>query len=59
MIHDYKIFVFENGWKYIGACSANLKTVYPSLRCIAKHLKYSGLMMIQQTYVDKKIYFVV
>ena len=59
MIHDYKIFVFENGWKYIGAFGANLKTIYPSLRCIAKHLNYSGLMMLQQTYVDKKIYFVV
>lgn len=59
MIHDYEIFVFENGWKYIGVVSANLKTIYPSLRCIAKHLNYNGLMMLQQTYVDKKIYFAV
>ena len=59
MIHDYEIFVFENGWKYIGTGSADLKTVYPSLRRIAKHLNYRGLMMLQQTYVDKKIYFVV
>ena len=59
MIHDYKIFVFENGWNYIGAVGANLKTIYPSLQCIAKHLNYSGLMMLQQTYIDKKIYFVV
>ena len=59
MIHDYKIFVFENGWEYIGTGSADLKTVYPSLQHIAKHLNYRGLMMLQQTYVDKKIYFVV
>ena len=59
MIHDYKIFVFENGWKYIGAGSADLKTVYSSLQRIAKHLNYCGLMMMQQTYADKKIYFVV
>ena len=59
MIHDYKIFVFENEWKYVGACSADLKTVYSSLQRIAKHLNYHGLMMMQQTYVDKKIYFVV
>ena len=59
MIHDYEIFVFENGWKYIGAGSADLKTVYSSLQCIAKHLNYRGLMMMQQTYVNKKIYFVV
>ena len=59
MIHDYEIFVFENGWKYIGTGSADLKTVYPSLQHISKHLNYRGLMMLQQTYVDKKIYFVV
>ena len=59
MIHDYEIFVFENGWKYIGAGSADLKTVYSSLQRIAKHLNYHGLMMLQQTYADKKIYFVV
>ena len=59
MIHDYEIFVFENGWKYIGAGGANLKTVCPSLQRIAKHLNYRGLMILQQTYVDKKIYFVV
>lgn len=59
MIHDYKIFVFENGWKYIGSVSANLKTIYPSLRRIAKHLNYRGFMMLQQTYIDKEIYFVV
>ena len=59
MIHDYEIFVFENGWKYIGAGSANLKTIHPSLQCIAKHLNYSGLMMLQQTYINKKIYFMV
>ena len=59
MVHDYKIFVFVNGWKYIGACGANLKTIYPSLQCIAKHLNYHGLMMLQQTYIDKKSYFVV
>ena len=59
MIHDYKIFVFANGWKYIGTGGANLKTIYPSLRCIAKHLNYHGLMMLQQTYIDKKTYFVV
>ena len=59
MIHDYEIFVFENGWKYIEAGSADLKTVYSSLQCIAKHLNYHGLMMMQQTYVDKKICFVV
>ena len=56
---DYKIFIRENGWKYIGAGSASLKTVYPALRRIAKHLNYHGLIMIQQTYVDKKIYFAV
>ena len=59
MSHDYEIFVFENGWKYVGAESANLKTAYPALQCIAEHLNYHGLMMLQQTYVDKKIYFVV
>ena len=59
MIFDYDIFVFENGGKYIGAGSADLKTVYSSLQCIAKHLNYHGLMMMQQTYVDKKICFVV
>ena len=56
---DYKIFIRQNEWQYIGAGSANLKTVYPVLQRIAKHLNYHGLMMIQQTYVDKKIYFVV
>ena len=59
MIHDYKIFVFVNGWKYIGAGSADLKTVYPSLQRIVNHLNYHGLMMLQQTYIDKKICFVV
>ena len=59
MIHDYEIFVFENGWKYIGVGSVDLKTIYPSLQYIAKHLNYRGLMMLQRTYVDKKIYFVV
>ena len=59
MIHDYEIFVFENGWRYVGAGSADLKTIYPSLQCIATYLNYRGLMMLQQTYVDKKIYFVV
>ena len=59
MIHDYKIFVFENGWKYIGTGSADLKIIYPSLQRIAKHLNYRGLMMMQQTYVNKKICFVV
>ena len=59
MIHDQQMFVFEHGWKYIGAGSADLKTVYSSLQCIAKHLNYHGLMMMQQTYVDKKICFVV
>ena len=59
MIHDYEIFVFENGWRYVGAGSADLKTVYSSLQRIAKRLNYCGLMMLQQTYVDKKIYFVV
>ena len=59
MIYDYKIFVFENEWKYIGACSADLKTVYSSLQRIAKHLNYCGLIMLQQTYIDKKICFVV
>ena len=56
---DYEIFFRKNGWEYIGAGSADLKTVYPSLRHIAKHLNYHGLMMLQRTYVDKKIYFVV
>ena len=56
---DYKIFIRQNVWQYIGAGSANLETVYPSLQRIAKHLNYHGLMMLQQTYVDKKIYFVV
>ena len=59
MIHDYEIFIRKNGWEYVGAGSANLKTVYPSLQHIAKHLNYRGLMMLQRTYVDKKIYFVV
>ena len=59
MIHDYKIFVFKNGWKYIVTGSADLKTVYPSLQRIAKHLNYRGLMMVQQNYVDKKSYFIV
>ena len=59
MVHDYKIFLFENGWKYVETGSADLKTVYPFLQRIAKHLNYHGLMMLQQTYVDKKIYFVV
>ena len=59
MVHDYEIFVFENEWKYIGAGSVDLKTVYPSLQRIAKHLNYRGLMMLHQTYVDKKICFVV
>ena len=59
MIHDYKIFIRKNGWKYVGAGSANLKTAYPALQRIAEHLNYHGLMMLQQTYVDKKIYFVV
>ena len=59
MVHDYKIFLFENGWEYVGAGSVDLKTVYPFLQRIAKHLNYRGLMMLQQTYVDKKIYFVV
>ena len=58
-MHDYEIFFRKNGWEYIGAGSADLKTVYPALQRIAKHLGYHGLMMIQQTYVDKKIYFVV
>ena len=58
-MHDYKIFIHKNGWQYVGAGSANLKTVYPALQRIAEHLKYHGLMMIQQTYVDKKIYFMV
>ena len=56
---DYEIFFRKNGWEYIGAGSANLKSVYPALRRIAEHLNYHGLRMIQQTYVDKKIYFVV
>ena len=59
MVHDDKIFLFKNEWKYIGAGSVDLKTVYPFLQRIAKHLNYHGLMMLQQTYVDKKIYFVV
>ena len=29
------------------------------LQRIANHLNYRGLMMMQQTYVNKKIYFVV
>ena len=56
---DYKIFIRQNEWQYIGAGSANLETVYSSLQRIAEHLNYHGLMMLQQTYVDKKIYFVV
>ena len=59
MIHDYEIFIRKNGWEYVGAESANLKTAYPALQRIAEHLNYHGLMMLQQTYVDKKIYFVV
>ena len=59
MMYDYEIFIRENGWKYIGVESANLKTAYPDLQRIAEHLNYHGLMMLQQTYVDKKIYFVV
>lgn len=59
MIHDYEIFIRKNGWEYVGAGSANLKTIYPSLQRIAEHLNYHSLMMLQQTYVDKKIYFVV
>ena len=59
MIHDYKIFIRKNGGEYVGAGSANLKTAYPALQRIAEHLNYHGLMMLQQTYVDKKIYFVV
>ena len=59
MIHDYEIFVFANGWRYVGAGSTDLKTVYSSLQRIANHLNYRGLMMMQQTYVNKKIYFVV
>ena len=59
MTHDYKIFIRKNGWEYVGAGSANLKTAYPDLQRIAKHLNYRGLMMLQQTYVDKKIYFMV
>ena len=59
MMHDYKIFIRKNGWEYVGAGSANLKTVYSSLQRVAKHLNYRVLMMLQQTYVDKKIYFVV
>ena len=56
---DYKIFIRQNDWQYIGAGSANLETVYPVLQRIAEHLNYHGLMMLQQTYVDKKICFVV
>ena len=59
MIHDYEIFIRKNEWEYVGAGSANLKTAYPALQRIAEHLNYHGLMMLQQTYVDKKIYFVV
>ena len=59
MMHDYKIFIRKNGMEYVGAVSANLKTAYPALQRIAEHLNYHGLMMLQQTYVDKKIYFVV
>ena len=59
MMHDYKIFIRKNGWEYVGAGSANLKTAYPALQRIAEHLNYHGLMMLQQTYVDKKICFVV
>lgn len=56
---DYKIFFRKNEWEYVGAGSADLKTAYPALQRIAEHLNYHGLMMLQQTYADKRIYFVV
>ena len=65
MMHDYYIYIRQNGWKFhngwrlVGAGSINLKTVYPDLQFIAKRFNYHGLMMVQQTYTSKKIYFVV